>query len=1039
CYCRRGKMQIFTILTLSLLLKEAVCINLTYIVKKEGEKLQPNCIADENERYAAVGWVYPLPEKEDNLPNITTKFIPTIRNGFDCKFSKNDKCNKIWALKNWEIDENSTRTLDLIFDSRWEDFPTISTGIGGKEFKDRVEIPNVFRAGFSLRASDGVELLICQGWNPYNYPCYHLAMGKREIILRKYTTLPKNISSSDKILDSYTAFANISSEDEWRNFIINLDDNGVLSLNDVNVNRTAIQYEDKEVLKPLYLLVRSDQPAVWKIHQNQFIYTKTAQTSRLGPILNLPSKDLCVALYVSTCSNCGMTFMMMKDNQRKILKDVEPTQEFEWRLIKLKAEHILSNKLNIFVETRFVNNSGNVTEGFWAVDDVRVCHENEVKITFLKLKEGDESAEDISCQVVQHPQWRPQKLVYSKIKDFPTIDITPNSTSISLNWTQEDPKNKINYFITYQANDLCLSEPFNLRRIKSNGFLMTKHNEITINNLIPYTKYNISFTSMLHENEMNKTVTTLETELPTPEELPNRIQIRTTATQAYVSWDKVDCTSIYGHILYSMQVINLDTNIIRELDVQTENTVEINDLQPHTPYTFNIITARSFENIQSKTNTIPMSYNLTTQAGTAPAVRNLELYSVDNNSASFRYDLPKKPGGIPAYIQATRCNLLTFTKCRSSVQKITRCKLWPKKYCLDINNLIPNQQYTFKISIKNNQTQYYGNETKADAFTSERTPGPPTNITYKIVDCEDALDYCHLNISWLHPYQQNGTITSFHIVLNGTDNNTTKVIQEVLTVNNKTYLPKYETQIKVIPYSAHYELYVQSANSQYKSGFSNIHVKTDDLGEHINQAPTLQESSPTSLTFKLPPLDRRLKSYTLTTIVQDFNINKEVASNVLKTRKVADNLCHNFGDTWVLPEIEISESNNLENVVIGSEVETNKYLEPNTQYCITFIVTNKYKNSEHDVVYYKKLKTSKGSTKSSDKADSSGSSHNHLYVLLLLLLLVPVGFLVYRYFKKRRPRAKQQENRENVYESLPFEECEDNSVNNETYDQLLHK
>lgn len=51
---------------------------------------------------------------------LATKFVPTIQNEFNCKFSKQSKCNKIWALKNWEVDENSTRTLDLLFDTRWE-------------------------------------------------------------------------------------------------------------------------------------------------------------------------------------------------------------------------------------------------------------------------------------------------------------------------------------------------------------------------------------------------------------------------------------------------------------------------------------------------------------------------------------------------------------------------------------------------------------------------------------------------------------------------------------------------------------------------------------------------------------------------------------------------------------------------------------------------------------------------------------------------------------------------------------------------------
>ncbi|XP_044263744.1 uncharacterized protein LOC123010725 isoform X2 [Tribolium madens] len=1023
------------LLIVALLVNQSASINLTYIVKKEGDTLQPNCIAEENERYAAIGWIYPLSTNEETRPQITNKFIPTIQNDFNCKFSKNDKCNNIWALKNWQIDTNSTRTLDLLFDARWEDFPTIFTGEDTKEFQDKVEIPSVFKAGFSLRASRSVELLICDGWNPHNHPCYHLNMSQNEIFLRKYMTLPKNVSATDKLLDSYQAFAKILSGDEWRNFVISLDDKGVFSLTDVSVNRTVIQYEDKEVLKPLYLLVRSAQVALWKIHQNQFFYTKTPQISRFGPLLHLPSKFLCVALYVSICPTCSMTFFIIKGEQKKILKDVLPTQDFQWRLVKIKDDNVEVEKLNIFVETKFVGGSANQTNGFWAVDDVRVCHENEVKVTFLKLENGvkENDSDEISCQVVQHPKWRPKKLVYSKIKDFPTIDNSSNSSSIYLNWTQEDPNNQINYFITYEANDLCPPENPSLERVKSNGFLMTKHNEIAINNLIPYTKYNITFSSMLHEKEKRIFITTLESDQLSLEEIPSKLNIEVHDTEAYASWDKIACKSIYGPVLYALNITNVKTNTTKELDVQTEDTVEINDLQPFTTYTLEITTARNFENIQNNKNTLKIQNKFTTQPGKAPPVENLEIYSIDKNSVSLRYDLPRNSRGVPVYGQVTRCNAIAFKKCKISNFPITPCKLWKRKYCIDINNLIAHQKYTLKVSIRNERTQFYGDDVIVEAFLMEQVPGAPSNITYKIVDCKESLDYCHLNVTWLHPYNQNGSIESFHIVLNGTDNNnSTNNIQEVLKIfNSSYYLSRYEYQIKYIPYSTHYELFVQSANSKYKSPFAHVHVKTDDLGEHIDQSPVLLKSQPTSVTFTLPTLDHRLKSYSVVIVVQDFNQNTTIPRKITKNSKIADHLCHNFGDTWILEKLDVATHNQTKTVNIGTG-DNDKVLRPNTQYCFTFIVTNKYRNSEHDVVYYKKLMTPQGVI--------SESGYNHLYALLLLLLLIPLGFLIYRYYKKRTPRRKrQQENKENVYESLPFEETEENCVNNDTYDHLLHK
>lgn len=42
----------------------------------------------------------------------------------------------------------------------------------------------------------------------------------------------------------------------------------------------------------------------------------------------------------------------------------------------------------------------------------------EVKVTFLKSKTASEklSEQDVSCQIIRNPNWRPQKYVYNKIQ-----------------------------------------------------------------------------------------------------------------------------------------------------------------------------------------------------------------------------------------------------------------------------------------------------------------------------------------------------------------------------------------------------------------------------------------------------------------------------------------------------------------------------------------------------------------------------------------------------------------------------------------------
>lgn len=132
----------------------------------------------------------------------------------------------------------------------------------------------------------------------------------------------------------------------------------------------------------------------------------------------------------------------------------------------------------------------------------------------------------------------------------------------------------------------------------------------------------------------------------------------------------------------------------------------------------------------------------------------------------------------------------------------------------------------------------------------------------------------------------------------------------------------------------------------------------------------------------------------------------------------------------------------------------NKPLLPNTKYCLTFIVRNKYEETEHEVVYYEKEVIT--SDVKNEQLIQPQNTYTHLYMLLVMLLFIPAGFLLYRYNKKntennrlsnflfcryiqkRKARRKRNEDgEENVYESLPFEECE-NCVYNNTYDKLMH-
>lgn len=102
-----------------------------------------------------------------------------------------------------------------------------------------------------------------------------------------------------------------------------------------------------------------------------------------------------------------------------------------------------------------------------------------------------------------------------------------------------------------------------------------------------------------------------------------------------------------------------------------------------------------------------------------------------------------------------------------------------------------------------------------------------------------------------------------------------------------------------MPYSTHYNLFIQSENLVYKSEFTHITLKTDNIGEHIDQNPKLLSKSDTSLMFQLPLVDKRLQYYKATVVVQDYNSTVKVSRSILRDKNISDHLCHQYGNSWI--------------------------------------------------------------------------------------------------------------------------------------------
>lgn len=59
---------------------------------------------------------------------------------------------------------------------------------------------------------------------------------------------------------------NIITEDEWRSFEVGVDDAGNITLIDKNnMDRLLISHIDSSPIKPLYVILRSNEPSFWKV------------------------------------------------------------------------------------------------------------------------------------------------------------------------------------------------------------------------------------------------------------------------------------------------------------------------------------------------------------------------------------------------------------------------------------------------------------------------------------------------------------------------------------------------------------------------------------------------------------------------------------------------------------------------------------------------------------------------------------------------------------------------------------------------------
>ncbi|KAF5298713.1 hypothetical protein FQA39_LY11723 [Lamprigera yunnana] len=1031
--------------------------DLTFVIKNTNDTNSINllCIGEGDVLNSAITWIYPIPDNVEKLPTIVSNFVPQRNKEYNCNFEKSKKCNNLWQSNGWQYSNFDYYNFQPILDPRWENFPVHLTSNASKEFNTRIDIPHFFEIGLSIRASRNSEIFICNGWNPKNYPCYYINIGgadNKQVFLKKYPTgVPEKFSKNETKLIKYKNDVSILAEDEWKTFSLAIN-NGTLVLKEVFNNIVMLNYSDKNPLQPMSLIVRSkNENALWKFHKNDFMYINKTASIKLGPELNLYGKELCISLYVLMCQQCTMKFFITKNNRQEIIKEVVNNKKtnITWEPVTLTQDDILYDSLQLFVEASFTNNK-KVKNGFWAIDDVRVCTENELKMTNLNINMTfkDFQKTHITCQSLMHPNWRPiHHVAPSKSVDEVSCN-TSSSTSIKLVWkpTVEETSFEEYSVIQYEGIDICQYDPngtniISQRRKKSKGFVVDKNNEIKIKNLVPYTSYNITFWNVIDDDKRFFEMHTLPTDIPTKEELPRILNKSMSDTTGTISWNQARCNETYGPVLYQVHILNKSGNDSRYyMGITSEYKFE--DLQPFTNYTLRIQTSRKLENFNNTNLSIGTMYNFTTKPGIAPKVKNLELYSTDQNSASLRFDVPKHARGIPQWAQIRWCHPLFLSGCLLEIHNLSKCALWDSKYCIQVNSLVKNNEYKFSVSIKNQDTFSFGAEQTVQGRAIERVPGKPSNVSYKRVDCNKVKDICNLKITWAHPNKQNATITMFDIIFRESSYTLSvdalKSIHEILKIKDKQYRKVYSFVVKYVPSDTPYIISIRAVNDLYKGEFDEIVIETEDQEEYVDQIPEFIECTNETMKFKLPLLDRRLNSSKLIVIVQDYNDSKEnIIDDIVKLEMFGNKykLCNEFGNAWVAKTLTVS--NSLYYIPQLRKNIFNKSLKPNTEYCITFALLNQHNDSETLAVFHAKhLFTQRNSVAQMQENVPTGAPNAAAYVVPIVLIIALLGvamWYIHKYILRRRLLSG-----EHIYESMPFDDYVPDAVSNQNYDRLIH-
>ncbi|XP_050420134.1 uncharacterized protein LOC126833055 [Adelges cooleyi] len=386
--------------------------------------------------------------------------------------------------------------------------------------------------------------------------------------------------------------------------------------------------------------------------------------------------------------------------------------------------------------------------------------------------------------------------------------------SIRLTWELVDPLMRVplTYVIKYRVNRyLSCSRHV----VESNWTSVNVYDrmEYDILDLIPNTQYIINVESSTSGTESYENSIFIVTPSSIPSLAPvmdENHPLYLTNQTATISWtfDKNECIKLNGFFSgYHLVLKNLKDGT-QSLNHTKKSTVEYVDLNPDTNYEIRVY-------IKTNNGFNPdcmLFIPFITKSKFLAAVDDLTVYKKDSKqrtiSLRWRYQDNTEVQGF----------IITITKdaIPSTLKEIRadkdKCTGWPNYYCATISNLMPKDQYTFKIRAKSHDYPEGGLPASVSCNFIDGFSDEPGNLRATLIGSNN------ITLEWDIPWILNGVLKSFIVnteEITALDMETCCASLPAVYINVTHEIPTYNCTLTDLKPGSTYSIGVLSKTSWY--------------------------------------------------------------------------------------------------------------------------------------------------------------------------------------------------------------------------------